>query len=56
MKNHMDDIMTMVKSKDENIIGRKYFIFCLGGSNSEIFNYANLMWNKYTNDSTFRFC
>ena len=35
---------------NENIIFYKYIIFPLGVSNSEIFSYAHILWNKYTKE------
>jgi len=36
------------KSKTDTFICYKYFIFVLGGSDSEIFNYSDIIWNTYT--------
>jgi hypothetical protein len=35
-------------SKMDTFVCFKYFIFVLGGSDSEIFNYSDIMWNTYT--------
>jgi len=36
------------KNKTDTFICYKYFIFVLGGSDSEIFNYSDIIWNTYT--------
>ena len=35
-------------SKMDTFVCFKYFIFVLGGSDSEIFNYSDIIWNTYT--------
>ena len=39
------------KSKGDTFVCQKYFIFCLGGLDCEIFSYSNLMWDMYTNQN-----
>ena len=36
------------QDKNQYVIFLKYFIFPTGGDKSEIYSYANSMWNKYT--------
>lgn len=45
MKNLNDRIK---KSKEDNIVTKKYFIFVTGGSDSEVFKYSSSMWYLYT--------
>lgn len=52
MKKYVNDLNNQLASKkDHHIIVRKYFMFANGLNNSEIFEYAHLMWNLYTNNS-----
>jgi hypothetical protein len=37
------------------LVRRKYFLGCFGAVSWEIFSYAVLLWNKYSNDSTVKF-
>jgi len=46
---HNDLLNKYVKNDDVYVIFLKYFIFPTGGNKSEIYAYANAMWNKYTN-------
>ena len=36
------------KNKEDTFMCNKYFIFVLGGSDSEIFRYSDIIWNTYT--------
>lgn len=57
VKYYEDDVLKYLKylnnyiksSKNETIVSIKYFIFLLGGSDTEIFRYSALLWNLYTN-------
>ena len=42
----------LIKNKIDTFICFKYFIFVLGGSDSEIFNYSDIIWNTYTKSGT----
>jgi hypothetical protein len=42
---------SIIKSKKEHIISKKFFTFISGGSDSEVFKYASTLWNLYTKDS-----
>jgi SAM-dependent methyltransferase len=42
---------TLKKSKNENIVRRKYFMCPTGATDNEIFKMTTLMWNLYESDS-----
>ena len=49
MISYMKDLNTRIsKSKTDNIVTKKYFIFVSGGSDSEVFKYSSSMWYLYT--------
>ncbi len=49
MVKYLETMMNgLKKTKDETFICFKYFIFPLGGSNSEIYRYSEILWNMYT--------
>lgn len=49
MDKHYDALNNAIKDeKNQYVIFLKYFIFPTGGDKSEIYSYANSMWNKYT--------
>ena len=49
MIGYMNDLNNRIKkSKTDNIVTKKYFIFVTGGADSEVFKYASTMWNLYT--------
>jgi len=46
---HNNLLNKYVKDDSVYVLFLKYFIFPTGGNKSEIYAYANAMWNKYTN-------
>ena len=49
LSDYLKYLMTNLgKSKLDTFVCFKYFIFVLGGSDSEIFNYSDIIWNTYT--------
>ena len=49
MIDYMKDLNQIIKkSKADNIVTKKYFIFVKGGSESEVFKYSSTMWYLYT--------
>src|SRR5437868_5712221 len=53
IKNFITSINTDLNIKKEfPLIKRKYFLFTVGGSENEIFDYANIIWKEYTHNNT----
>ena len=49
MIGYMKDLNNRIKkSKTDNIVTKKYFVFVTGGSDSEVFKYSSTMWYLYT--------
>jgi hypothetical protein len=48
MDKHNKLLNKEISEDNQYIIFLKYFIFPVGGNKSEIYSYANSMWNKYT--------
>ena len=49
ISNYLTKLMDLLKkTKNETFVCQKYFIFVLGGSDSEIFKYSSIIWNMYT--------
>lgn len=44
-------IDNLKKSDNDTFVCQKYFIFCLGGLDCEIFRYSNLMWDIYSDNT-----